>query len=90
MQNCHSNPSVTVSTPPKFCDHSPLIKRKVGSTPAAADKFGERESCFQYIANVGALQKSHVLRFQNRIRNRIGDSEFDFTIYDCIPTRNNS
>ena len=24
VQTCHSNPSVTVSTPPKFCDHSPL------------------------------------------------------------------
>ena len=56
------------------------IKRRVESTPAASDKFEEKESCFQYIANVGALQKSHVLRFQNRIRTRIGDSEFDFTI----------
>ena len=53
---------------------------KSESTPAASDKFEEQECCFEYIANVGALQKSHVLRFQNRIRNRIGDSEFAFTI----------
>ena len=53
---------------------------KSESTPAASDKCVEKESCFEYIPNVGALQKSHVLKFQKRSRNRIGDSEFDFTI----------
>ena len=53
---------------------------KSESTPAASDKFMEKESCFEYTPNLEAPQKSHVLKFQKKSRNRIGDSEFDFTM----------
>ena len=63
----------------KSCVDKPRRNQTKSESTPAADKCVEKE-CFEYMPNVGALQKSHVLKFQKRSWNRIGDSEFNFTI----------